>query len=183
MNVFIIHGACGHPRENWFPWLKLELEKLGHKVAVPAFPTPQNQSLDAWMAVIWPYLGKIGPDTVLIAHSMGPAFALSLLERLDVKLKACVFVAGFTGKLGIGEFDSINKTFMEKEFDWEKIRRNCGAFYLYGSENDPYVPLQMERELARRLGAELILIRGAGHFNEKAGYTRFPELLKLVENL
>jgi len=27
VNVFIIHGADGHPKENWFPWLKSELGK------------------------------------------------------------------------------------------------------------------------------------------------------------
>jgi predicted alpha/beta hydrolase family esterase len=47
-NAFIIHGSYGHPKENWFPWLKNELEKLNYKVFVPAFPTPQNQSLASW---------------------------------------------------------------------------------------------------------------------------------------
>ncbi len=30
MNFFIIHGIYGHPEENWFPWLKKELEKFKH---------------------------------------------------------------------------------------------------------------------------------------------------------
>ncbi len=183
MNIFIIHGACGHPQENWFPHLKSELEKLGHSVIVPAFPTPKRHSLVSWMEVMRPYLGEIDSDTVFVAHSMGPAFVLSLIERLEVRVKACVFVAGFIGKLGIPEFDSINASFMEKGFNWEKIRENCGAFYMYASENDPYVPLELEKELARRLGAELILVKDAGHFNEKAGYTSFPELLELVAGL
>ncbi|KKS50273.1 MAG: hypothetical protein UW01_C0001G0132 [Candidatus Nomurabacteria bacterium GW2011_GWA2_43_66] len=25
MNAFIFHGTEGHPQENWFPWLKKEL--------------------------------------------------------------------------------------------------------------------------------------------------------------
>lgn len=39
-NVIIIHGAYGNPEENWFPWLKKELEKLDCRVFVPKFPTP-----------------------------------------------------------------------------------------------------------------------------------------------
>ncbi len=42
-NIFLIHGSYGHPQENWFPWLKKELESLGHKVYVPAFPIPTKR--------------------------------------------------------------------------------------------------------------------------------------------
>jgi len=38
-NIFIIHGAYGNPDENWIPWLKTELEKLGNRVFVPKFPS------------------------------------------------------------------------------------------------------------------------------------------------
>jgi predicted alpha/beta hydrolase family esterase len=135
------------------------------------------------MKVIGPHISKFGSNTVLVAHSLGPAFAVSLLERISVQIRACFFVAGFTGKLGIQEFDSINTTFMEKEFDWDKIKENCAEFFVYGSENDPYVPLEMEKEFARNLGTELILVKGAGHFNKKAGYTEFPRLLEDIKKL
>ena len=47
-NIFIIHGSFGHPDENWIPWLKAELEKLGNRVFVPQFPTHENQTLNNW---------------------------------------------------------------------------------------------------------------------------------------
>ena len=36
--VVIIHGANGSPEENWFPWLKKELETKGIEVIIPQFP-------------------------------------------------------------------------------------------------------------------------------------------------
>jgi len=45
-NVIFFHGAYGDGQENWFPWLKGELEEIGCTVIVPVFPTPENQSLE-----------------------------------------------------------------------------------------------------------------------------------------
>ena len=39
-NVIIIHGTEGYPEENWFPWLKKNLEERGYNVTVPQFPSP-----------------------------------------------------------------------------------------------------------------------------------------------
>jgi len=54
-NIFIFHGVNGSPEENWFPWLKGKLEADGHKVFVPQFPTPKNQTLDNWLKVLSEY--------------------------------------------------------------------------------------------------------------------------------
>lgn len=53
--AFIIHGVGGHPEENWFPWLKKELEKIGYRVFVPKFPTPEGQTLTNWLKTFEPY--------------------------------------------------------------------------------------------------------------------------------
>lgn len=181
VNVFIIHGSYGHPEENWFPWLKKELENSGCKVFVPKFPTPENQSLKSWLDVFKKYENYLNEDSIVVGHSLGPAFLLSILEKR--KVKAAFFVAGFLSSAGNPKFDEVNKTFINKNFDWQKIKQNCKTFYVYHSDTDPYLPLAKGDDLAEKLGVKLKVIKNAGHFNKSAGYTKFPLLLDDIKNI
>ena len=181
--AIIIHGSYGTPNENWFPWLKSELERLNYKVFIPKFPTPENQSLESWLNIFEGYKKYLNKNTILIGHSLGPVFILNVLENIDKKIKACFFVSGFLGLLNNRDFDTINKTFVNKEFNWDKIKNNCCNFTLYHSDNDPYVSIEKAKELSNKLNSKLNIIKNAGHFNEKAGYTKFDILLKDIKNL
>ena len=181
-NIFIIHGAYGSPEENWIPWLKSELEKLGCRVFVSKFPTPENQTLENWLKVFENYKQYLDEDSIVIGHSLGPAFILSALESVDRKIKSAFFIAGFISFLNNPDFDTINKTFVDKKFDWEKIKKNCKNFYIFHSDNDPYVPLEKAEELAKNLGTDVILVKGAGHFNTESGYDKFEQLLEMVKD-
>ena len=179
-NVFLIHGSYGYPEENWLPWLKNELEKLGYTVYVPKFPTPEGQILDNWLNVFEEYKRYLDTSSIIIGHSCGVAFILNLLERINHPIKAAFLVAGSVGLLH-NEFDKVSSTFTDKPFNWEKIRNNCKKFYVFHSDNDPYVPLKHGEELAKNLGVKLILVKNAGHFNEMAGYTKFDLLLEKIK--
>lgn len=181
MNVFIIHGTFGDPEENWFPWLKSKLEEEGHRVFVPEFPTPENQSLENWLEVFEEYEKYLNEDSIVIGHSLGPAFLLNVLEELDHPIKAAFFVSPCVNLLGDPKFDRLNRTFVEKDFNWKKIRNNCKKFFLFHSDNDPYVPLKQTKELNKRLNGELTVVEGAGHFNKDAGYTEFDLLLRKIK--
>ncbi len=177
MKIFIIHGSYGSPDENWLPWLKKELEALGHQVTIPKFPTPENQSLTSWIKVIERY--NIDKDSIVIGHSLGPAFLLHIIENQPVK--AAFFVAPFISALNKPEFDKVNETFYIKKINWNQIKRNCTKFYIFHSDNDPYVPLEKAKELANKLGVKAILVKGAGHFNVATGYDKFELLLEKIK--
>jgi len=57
--VFIFHGTGGHPGENWFPWLQDKLKEKGVETIIPQFPTPEGQSLEAWLEVLKEYETQI----------------------------------------------------------------------------------------------------------------------------
>ena len=179
MNFFIIHGVYANPDANWFPWLKKELESRGYGVIVPKFSTPLNQSLENWMRAFSQYEDNINEETVLIGHSLGATFILNYLEKTNKKIKAAYLVAGFY-KLIESQYDELNKSFLDKEFDWEKIKNNCGKFFVFASDNDEYIPFEVSKELADKLGAEFNIVPNGGHLNKDAGYYEFQLLLECI---
>lgn len=176
--VFIFHGTAGYPEENWFPWLKEQLEAAGCEVFVPQFPTPENQTLENWFGVLEKYKKQITPETILVGHSLGGAFLLRVLEKYPAK--AAFLVATPIGVLPIKNYES-DRPFIES-FDWEKIKSNCNSFFVYHSDNDPYVSLENGKELARKLETKLTFIPSAGHFNKTAGFTKFELLFEEIKN-
>lgn len=182
-DVIIVHGTGSNPESNWFPWLKTELEKINCQIFVPRFPTPENQSLKTWLETFENYRQYLNEKTIVVGHSLGTAFLLSVLENTDQPIKAAFFVSGFIGLLDNPEFDVPNQTFVTKTFDWEKIKTNCHQFSIISSDNDPYVRLEKGTELAKNLNSELIVLKNAGHINKAAGYTEFEFLLEKIKEV
>ena len=178
-NVFIICGIEGHARENWFPWLKKELEKCGCMVFIPRFPNVKKPKLREWSDYFKKFGRYYGEDSIAVGHSLGVPFLLAFLEAN--KAKAAFFVAGYAEKTG-NKFDPRMKTFNQRKFNWKKIRENCSHFFVYHSDNDPYLKLSLGKHLAKNLRTRLILVKGAGHFNSAAGYKKFPLLLEKIKS-
>lgn len=181
-HAFIFHGTEGYPEENWFPWLKMEMETLGMAVHVPQFPTPENQTLEAWFDVLRNYEQHIDEKSILVGHSLGGAFLLRVLEHIRTKIAFACLVATPIGIPPI-QNDAGDQPFIGHPFDWKKIREHAQHFVVFHSNNDPLVSLGNGKELARKLRVELMLIPNAGHFNTKAGYVRFDALLEEIKKV
>ncbi len=183
MRAFIIHGTYGSPTENWIPWLKTELEQLGCEVIVPSFPTPEGQDLATWLSVWQPYNAQLDDQTILIGHSLGATFVLRILEQAPHPIRTAFLVAGFAQPLEISSLNSLLASFVKPPFNWVKIRQNAAEFHVFQSDNDPYVPFERGGELARNLGCEMTIVKNAGHFSEKTGYTHFELLVEAIKRV
>ena len=183
-NIFIFHGTEGYPEENWFPWLKQELEQKGYQVFIPQFPSPPiiPAKIAEWFDVLKNYKLSINEHSVLIGHSLGGIFALRVLEKLDSPIKLAIFVGTPIGLQPILNFDRDN-AFSGFNFNWEKIKSKSKNFVVFQSDNDPYVGLKNGTELAKNLGVGLSLVPNAGHFNTKAKYLKFEELKEKILSL
>ncbi len=181
--VAIVHGTKGNPQGNWFPWLKAELEKKSLRVCVPQMPTPEGQDLEAWLHVFEAEVGELDESSILIGHSVGAVFALRYLEQRERAIRAAFLVAGFTGALGLPEYDALNKSFVAAPFDWGAIRSNAADIFVLSGDRDPYVPQTHGEEISRELGIKLCTIEGGGHLNAEFGFSAFPQLLDLVTSV
>ncbi len=183
-NIFIFHGTEGYPEENWFPWLKEKLEGLGHRVMVPQFPTPPvvPAKINEWFTVLDKYRQYIDEDTIIIGHSLGGVFALRVLEKLEKPIRIAALTGTPIGIRPLLNYDR-DSSFSGFSFDWQKIKSNAASFIVFHSDDDPFVSLGNGQELAKNLGIELSFVPNAGHFNKKAGYTEFPQLLEKLKPL
>lgn len=179
MKIVILHGTNADHTQNWFPWLKSKLEKLGHEVWVPDLPDANLPQLDTYNE----YLLNSGwdfNDNILIGHSSGAVEVTSLLQLLPegVKINAAVLVGIFRGDLGWKELHGVNGN-----FDYQKIKQKAGKFIVVHADDDPYCPLDGAEWIADQLHASLRIFHGSGHFSEGLDprFKKFPELLEILE--
>lgn len=186
--IFIFHGTEGYPKENWFPWLKKNIEKKVNAkestVFVPQFPSPPivPSKISEWFDVFKKYEQYINEETIFICHSLSGKFVLRVLEKLEQPVKAVFFAGTPIGVPPITNNERDN-AFTDNNFDWGTIKKKAEHFIVFQSDNDPYVGLNNGKELAKNLGVELSFIPNAGHFNSTAGYTEFRELWYKLEPL
>lgn len=178
----IVHGSKGSPQGNWFTWLKQKLEEAGHSVSSPAFPTPENQSFNTWLDVANKHIDKETCDhTILIGHSTGAVFVLRLAEMSSTPFHAVFSVCPFTEDLNLEEYDVLNKTFVQHDFNWQKVRQGAKKICLLAGDNDPYVPVHISEKVAENLKVTLNVIKDGGHLNAESGYTSFEHLLAVIQ--
>lgn len=180
--ILILHGTNGNSNENWFPWLKRELENRGSEVWVPDLPHSEKPNIARYNEFIFQNKNwKFDENTSIIGHSSGAVAILGLLQHLpkDTKVNLCVLVGSFKNDLG---WESLNELFLEN-FDFNVIKKKAQKFIFIHSDNDPFCPLEHAQYLSEKLDGTLIVKPGQGHFStgKNPEYTKFQFLLKLLE--
>ena len=176
--VIIQHGTGGKPDENWFPWLAQKLKELNVNVFVPKLPTPEGQDFSSWVEEFKRITPDLDENTILIGHSLAPAFLIRYVAQQESCVRATFFVAAFMDLLGLEDFDKLNHSFVSGDLDWKSTAKKIGKCRVYNSDNDPYVPISMGKSVAEKLGADFTTISNGGHINTSSGYDKFEKLLE-----
>jgi uncharacterized protein len=189
--AFIIHGYLGYPEEAWLPWLKVELEKRGYEVSLPAMPHPDRPTIGEWIGFIAKLVGKPDGKTVMIAHSLGCQAVLRYLETLGEageSVKKTVIVAGRfpvamppeEADKRAGEDDVLRPWFTTR-VDPAKVKKAAGQITVILSDNDPYITFERAKaSWPASLNAKIVVEHGKGHFNEDDRINELPSALEAV---
>lgn len=179
--VFVIHGFEGSPNGGWRPWLMSELEKQEIYACALSMPSPENPICNEWVAEISRHIERNTTDEIyLVGHSLGAPAILRYLESAQAKpISGVVLVSGPSEKNNNRKIDS----FLDKNFDLEKIKSKCKKFFIIHGDNDPNVPIDNAKFLSQKLNGELIVVKNGGHLNGSAGWFKLPQCLEALNKM
>jgi predicted alpha/beta hydrolase family esterase len=180
-NAIILHGRSNTPEGNWFRWLEKELKSHGYDVWLPQLPDADTPNAEKNNKLLLNHGFGYNQYTIMVGHSSGAVSILNLLQELPegLKIKGAFLVGSFKDSQDM----EVRSKLFPKPFDFEKMKSRCNKFIFIHSDNDPYCPLSDAQFLSEKLGGELVVVPGQGHFNLEAGpqYKQFPLLLDLIE--
>lgn len=178
--VLIVHGSFGTPYENWFPWLYEKLSELNVSTLVPHFPSPDGQNYTNWEKVMNSYEHLFNSESIIVAHSLAPAFVTDYLIENEKNVKGVIYVAPFYGLINLPDFDEINRSFFIDKVELENLKNYTEFRHCIYSDNDPYVPTKMSDNFSDKISASVEIIKKGKHLNKEAGFDRFEILLDRI---
>jgi len=185
--IFIVHRWSSSPKEDWYPWLKSELESKGLEVHVLAMPNTDTPTIEGWIPFLEKEIGKIDEETYFVGHSIGCQTILRYLESLPegTRVGGAVFVAPWIALTGLEteEEKSIAQPWIETKIDLENVKTKLKKAIAIFSDNDPYVPMINMRLFREKLGAEILLEGHKGHFTSQDNVAQLPAALESLQSM
>jgi predicted alpha/beta hydrolase family esterase len=179
--VFIIHGWGGGPEGGCIPWLKDELEKQGLEVIAPQMPDTENPSIGKWVSYLADLVGSPNENTYFVGHSIGCQTIMRYLQTIDAKVDGVLFIAGWFVLENLENEDIlIAKPWIGTPIDFEKLRNVSEKYTVLISDNDPFEGFEENKNSFEKLGAKIIIMKGAGHIENIELPIALEELLKMM---
>ncbi len=169
-SLTIIPRWAGNSSSDFYPWLTAQLREqpgLFDSVRALDMPDPKQPTVAAWGAALSSALGPAPAEgTVLLGHSVGCQAVLRYLATLPAEktVDGVLLVAGWWSV--DAPWDSL-RPWMDTPLDLGRVRAAARRFVVLLSDNDPFTSDHREngRLWRERLGAEVVLVPGAKHFN------------------
>ena len=180
-NIVIIPGNGGSRVEtdNWYPWLRDELVKLGYSVTMTDMPDPVAAHMDIWLPYIETELIK-DENTIVVGHSSGAVATLRYLE--EHKLTGAILVGCNYTDLGFE--DEKEAGWYNAPWQWEKIKANAGWVVQIHGDDDPYFDTTEPKFIQSQIGSELLVLPNRGHFmtDQNPANNQFPEIIEIISS-
>ncbi|HKC04685.1 MAG TPA: alpha/beta hydrolase [Patescibacteria group bacterium] len=177
LKIILIHGNGGSSaNDNWFPYVKKELEKLNLKVVSKTFPDNKLARQEYWLPFLKDEL-KTDKNTILVGHSSGAVAAMRFAEKNKI-YGSILIGASYTD---LGEESEKVSGYFDKPWDWESIKNNQNWIIQFASTDDPYIPIAEARHIHEKLNTDYHEYNNRGHFSWDTGLKEFSELIEVIK--
>lgn len=167
--LVIVPRWSGTARSDFYPWLGQQLAADGITVEALDLPEPGHPRHDTWPPAIARALGSdpaVLADTIVLAHSVGCQASLHALASLPggSRISALLCVAGWWQ---VDEPWPTIVPWMTRLPDLARARDRVDRIVVLLSDDDPFTRDHAANAALwrERLGAEVLLVPGARHFN------------------
>lgn len=178
IRVILIHGNGGSkPTDHWFPYVKIELKKLGIPVIAPQFPDSHLSRESYWI----PFLEKdllADENTILIGHSSGAIASMRFAEQH--KIFGSILIGTYYTDLGY-ETEKFSGYF-DRPWSWDAIVKNQSWIVEFASSDDPWIPIEEPRYIHMKLQTEYYEFHNQGHFGADTNKVTFPEIIEVLKS-
>lgn len=141
-------------------------------------PNSNEPRVEAWVPHLARQVEAPNKDTYFVGHSIGCLTILRYLETINAAIGGAVFVAGWFSltpeATPTAAEREIARQWLEQPIDFAKVRRTTNNFTALFSDDDPDVPIENAQLFRNRVGAEIIIEPGKGHFSEDDGVRELP---------
>lgn len=184
-NYLLLHWWGWSSNENWFPWLKGELEYKANEVYVPNLPNTNNPILEEQMEYISVYSWDFDEWWYIIGHSLGCQLALKFIEENNIENSTLILVAPSYPLLDLDlksdilwDKYEILKKYYDIELNFEKINKLNNNFVVFLSDDDPYINMQNAKNYYKNLNnVEFVDFKNKWHFNNWSWVLELKEIL------
>ena len=152
-----------------YGWVASEIKALGFPVKLENFPDPYEAKESIWLPFIHDELANGSENIILIGHSSGAEASMRYMEKY--KVVGTILVSACWTDLG--EPSETISGYYNHPWEWSKMSENADWIIQFGSTDDPFIPIEEMRLVAKEVGTEYIEYTSHGHFMS----AMFPELM------
>jgi len=185
--LFIVHGWGGSSQESLIAWLGKVGVEAGFETVVLDMPNTNVPTIDAWTKHLEDTVYYVDQDTYFVGHSIGCQAILRYLEmNKGSQLGGAIFIAPWLQVTGLDtqEEQDIARPWVDRPIDFASIRAMGGKFTTIFSDNDTFVPLEINKTaFEKALNPKVIIEQGKGHFSAEDGVTSLDVVTQELNSL
>jgi len=185
--ALILYGWEGYPEENWFPWLKKQLEEQWYEAHVPALSNSEYPVLEEQLSDIADI--ELQPWDIIVGHSLGCQLAMQVIEQRELTWIQIVLVAPTYNNLADELWEKAFGDAFQALYDYTnapnnfwKLNKLENKYTIFISDDDPYINQFTAQEYYKPLeNTQVVIFEEKWHFGESAWVLELPEIFKYLK--